>query len=185
MQMVELPSGQQAATIRNTSPTFALPHQMEVGPEGRVWIGAREGFELHRLDLRGELLEVIRVDAPPTPVTASVIAEYEALLLESVPPEVRDGVAAGFADREYAETLPLFQRLAVDETGLLWVSEYVGHRPGATPRVWWIVEPAGDLLGRVEVPEGFRVLHIGADEILGVVQDEWEVPYVVGYALER
>ncbi|MEX2530950.1 MAG: hypothetical protein WD960_09270 [Gemmatimonadota bacterium] len=185
MQTMDLPRGQRGVTIRNTAPSLSLPHQVEVGPDASVWITDAEAFELRRLDLDGALREVFRVQAPRTPVTPALVEEHERLLLEQVPPEAREGVEAGFAVREYAAILPPIGRLVADDTGLLWVSEYTGHRPGEQPRVWWVIEPEGDLLGRVEVPEGFRVLQIGVDEVLGVVQDKTPRHTVPSYAAGR
>lgn len=40
-----------------------------------------------------------------------------------------------------------------------------------------VLDPGGRWLGRVEVPEDFRVMEIGMDEVLGVWHDELDVQH--------
>ena len=48
-----------------------------------------------------------------------------------------------------------------------------------------VLDSDGRLLGRVEVPAGFRIHEIGEDYLLGVWYDEYEVPVVRRYSLVK
>jgi hypothetical protein len=181
----ETSSGQRAVMIRTDDPLFSPAFRVEVDREGHAWAGNGEAFELRRLLPTGELTEVFRAPAQAERMTAARFEEYVERSVERSPPQVQEGQAAFLREREYAELLPAFERLMVDVRGLLWVSEYTQHRPGEHPSLWWVLEPGGDLLGRVRLPEGFHLLRIGEDEVLGVERDELDVPYLVGYRLER
>ncbi len=181
----ETASGQMAVMIRMVDPLFAPLTRVAVDGEGRVWVGDGGDFEIRRLTLTGEVVEAFRGELEPEQVTPARFEAYVQASLADTPEEGRPGREAFLRDREYAETLPAFERLLTDDEGRLWISEYGLHRPGEPPRVWWVVEPGGDVLGRVELPVGFRLLRVEEDELLGVERDEFDVPYLVGYRLRR
>lgn len=58
----------------------------------------------------------------------------------------------------------------MDERGYLWVTEYVDRDLDA--RNWTVFGPDGILLGSLKVPEGFRVLQVGDEEVIGRYKDE-------------
>lgn len=181
----EMASGQQAVMIGMMDPLFSPIFRVEVDGDGHAWTGTGAAFEVRRLDPTGEVTEIFRAPARPERMTAARFEEYVERTIEQAPPQAREGREAFLRERDYAELLPSFERLMVDDRGLLWVSEFTQHRPGESPATWWVIEPGGDLLGRVELPGSFRVLRIAEEEILGVERDELEVPYLVGYRLER
>lgn len=176
--------GQRMVLIQLADPTFTPLLRMEVDREGRIWKGDGDGFEVHRLDEEGTLREIFRGGPAPRPFTPTDRRVYEELSLERAPEQAREGFRRNLAQREYAQVLPAFSRLVADEAGRLWIPEFMAHRPGEEPRSWWVLEPGGDFLGRVDVPPGLRVLRIRDDELLGVETDDFDVPYLVGYSLE-
>ncbi len=83
------------------------------------------------------------------------------------------------------EPYPLFGDLRGDDEGRVWMGVF-DHRGGfAAAPTYDIIEPDGTWLGRVELPDGIRVLDIRDGRVLGVVKDEMEVEAiaVVGLAL--
>jgi hypothetical protein len=86
------------------------------------------------------------------------------------------------------EKRPAYADLLVDAHANLWVGEYPWLGPGGvpprTPRFWTVFDPEGRMLGRVDVPEGVRLLEVGGDYVLAL---RWDGPAqsVVLYGLTR
>lgn len=75
---------------------------------------------------------------------------------------------------------PVFEDLAVDSLGRVWVKEY----PQTTSRenaVWLVIEGEGQATATVQLPENVRPMQIGRNYILGLVRDELEVQSVREY----
>jgi hypothetical protein len=178
--------GQAFMTVQLTDPVFGPLLQVEADGEGRIWSGSGARFEIRMTGPGGELEQIVRVGVEPPEVTAAIRRHFLEASLERAPEPAREGLEAHLEQRGTARSLPSFGFLRTDEAGLLWVSEYVGHVPGAQPGRWWLVEGGGGVLGHVALPPTLdRVLHIGEDELLGVERDELDVPYVVAYRIAR
>jgi hypothetical protein len=184
MREQEGQGGMRMVMMMPADPTFSPVLRIEAGPSGDIWAGNGDGFEVRRVEPSGAPVEIFRGELPPVTFSAADRREFERISVERAPEQAREGLRMSLAQREYAQVLPAFSRLVADEVGRLWVPEFSAHRPGEQPRSWWVLEPDGDLLGRVELPPGLRVLLIRDDEILGVETDEYDVPYLVGYPLE-
>lgn len=81
------------------------------------------------------------------------------------------------------ELRPAFSDLRVDDLGDLWVAEWE-HDPDDVAG-WHVFTSDGELRGRVAIPPGLRIQEIGADYVLGVRENELDVPFVQRYALSR
>ena len=81
------------------------------------------------------------------------------------------------------EPLPLFMTPRGDDEGRIWLGEYVVAYAGATASSYRILSSAGEWLGRLNVPDGLRILDIAGGRVLGVVKDEIEVESVAVYEL--
>jgi hypothetical protein len=57
--------------------------------------------------------------------------------------------------------------------------------PGDVHSAWTIFDRDGAVSGRVMAPQGFSVLEIGGDYILGVYRDDMGVEYLRQYSLQR
>jgi hypothetical protein len=79
------------------------------------------------------------------------------------------------------ETRPAYGDLLVDESGRLWAAE--STRWPALPSYWTVFDVDGGLLGKVELPNRFRVHAVGSDWVLGVWRDDMDVEFVRLYEL--
>lgn len=100
----------------------------------------------------------------------------------------------------YPELYPRFARLLVARTRELWVMAYPEMKepvsswqfsetyafvvPDAGAR-WRVMSPSGEPVAEVRTPPRFYVLEVGADYVLGVSKDEFDVESVEQYALVR
>jgi hypothetical protein len=81
----------------------------------------------------------------------------------------------------FPPTMPVFERLLVDDQGNIWVENYSIRTD--QPRLWSVFNPSGRWLGDVATPRGFRTDYIAKDALYGVRYDGEGIPHVQGYAL--
>ena len=147
-------------------------------------LGTRDRYEVLVFDPLGEMVRIVRVDAPPVPVTQ---AHLEALLeqrLSRLPDsDLAPRVREGFWTQPRSDYLPAFEALLIDSEGCIWVEDYL--QPGAHSRTWTIFSTEGRPLTRLSLPVANRVFDIGEDYILASFQDELDVEYVRMYLLKR
>lgn len=79
--------------------------------------------------------------------------------------------------------LPLFTTPRGDDEGRIWLGEFVASYAGAITSSYRILSAEGEWLGRLDVPEGLRILDIAGGRVLGVVTGEMEVESAVVYEL--
>lgn len=140
-------------------------------------------YELRAFTRDGVLARVVRrAHEPRAPGEAEIEAEIETQPMIALP-------GSEPTRRPYrssvAEHYPAFASVMSDAVEHLWVREYEvpgEERPGS---LWTVFDPAGRVLGLVEMPEGFEVYEIGEDYLLGRVTDELGVEYVQVWPLER
>lgn len=70
----------------------------------------------------------------------------------------------------YNETSPAFETAVLGPDEMVWIALYA--RPGDETRAWLVVGPDGELIGRMDLPAGARVLAAGADRVALVQRDE-------------
>jgi len=146
-------------------------------------------FEIREISLEGEPLRITRVEKARFPFTESMIADYEATVLETAGPESREAARQRLDSYSYADSLPHFGRVTTDDAGHVWLAEFVEHRAaspgraGNEPSRWWRLGREGGVDGYLDVPEGFRLLRIQGDEIWGAEADALDVPFLVAYRL--
>jgi hypothetical protein len=95
-----------------------------------------------------------------------------------------------FNSGTFAETLPPYSAILLDELGNLWVEEYRGpipteRAPVSNASAWSVFSPDGIWLGNVEMPDGFVLRVITLDRVLGFMIDEFDVKEVYAYRLHR
>jgi hypothetical protein len=81
------------------------------------------------------------------------------------------------------ETFPAFHSLMADDSGNLWVRDYLV--PSDDRSLWTVFDREGTALGKVETPAGLQIFEIGDDYVLGVWEDELEVEWLRLHALEK
>lgn len=83
----------------------------------------------------------------------------------------------------HPEELPVYNDLIVDRDGYIWLQLYAPPS-GISPR-WVVLDPSGELLGSVRMPEAIGAFEIGPDWILAEGSDELGREFVRLYRLDR
>jgi hypothetical protein len=148
-------------------------------------IGQNERFEIRRLDSDGDLELVSRAPSLDLPVDPAEVEEIKEARLADMSdnPELRETVEATFTDFPLPVVRPAFSEIRVGKGWEVWLAEYEPDAESVSE--WTVLDSDGRLLGRVEVPAGFRIHEIGEDYLLGVWYDEYEVPVVRRYSLVK
>ena len=154
-----------------------------VSPE-QFYFGSGDTWEIGAYDPSGSLIRLIRWDREPVPITEEHANQY----IEDMVGNFPDGEQASMMRQLLSEipvpdAFPPYAGLMADVLGYLWVADY--NPPGDDNSTWTIFDPDGVLAGGVMVPQGFYMLEIGEDYLLGVYRDELGVEYLHRYALER
>lgn len=69
----------------------------------------------------------------------------------------------------------------VGADGTVWVERF-GSEQGTE---WIVLHKDGGIVGRVALPDGFRVQAVSGNRVAGVVRDDLDVPHVVSYRLHN
>lgn len=166
---------------------FDIRPDATLGSDGLyLTLGEDQGPEILQHDSSG-LRRVIRLaeaDLTPSPRDLRELVEFE-----FAPYEMADTARARLIEyrlRLYrqnlkAKIIPVFSRLMVDETGLLWAELY--RWQVRAPVRWMVFAPNGEGLGSVDMPPDLDVRQIGRGFVLGVWEDEFGVEYVRRHAL--
>lgn len=166
--------------------------------DGRVVVGRGDRPEVRWLDDQGLVRQIARWRDDPRPVPPSMIAEWEREMrvffersgrLSQADIEARISSMKGAID----EPLPFFGMpgpmpdyggLIADPHGNVWIASYLAPRVNS-PRRYYVVSPQGEWVGWAEMPEGLRVLAIGANHVLGVERNALDVQAVTLYRLSE
>jgi len=139
-------------------------------PEIEIW---RDGSVVGRILWR----------VAPRPVDGQVRRELRRHRLAQADAEDFPEVNRYLADVPLVETLPVFDEIVLDDSGMLWVREY--QPPWRAKERWWVFDQALAWLGSVTVPDGLEVAQVTEDRVVGVVTDELGVERVAVYELSR
>jgi hypothetical protein len=169
-------------SIMVTTPLLA-PESFVAAAGDRVLLGYSGSSEMQLRAADGTLLRLIRRLREPVPVTAADLERLTEERLGNMPDE---GIRARMSDimgqMPAPQVRPAFADLRADDAGNLWVRESVILDE---PKIWTVFDDDGRLLGPIELPDGFRPLHIGHDFVLGVASDELDVQRIRVYRLEK
>jgi hypothetical protein len=171
-------------------------------PLGRQSVTAAEGdlfylaqntaWEIEVRGPDGRLVRLIRLQAEARPLTPDGIAAHRKAQLDQIeampamrgmPPALKTQLTARIEQAKYPATLPFVSSLLVDSEGHLWAQEV--PPPGDETATFAVFDPSGRLLGRVTMPEDFRVGSIGADGVYGVWKDADDVEHLRAYRLRK
>jgi 6-bladed beta-propeller len=165
----------------------ALGHLVGIAIDGEEVIsGWSEQFSIDWRRPDGSVRQIVRVAGRETPTTRSAVLEQRDARIESLPEltaEARRRIETSFNDFPPPEMMPAFSDIVADTDGNLWVAEYRPLRKDVSE--WLVFGHDGMLLGSAMLPPGLLVQEIGEDHVLGVVFDEFEVPYLRRYPLTR
>ena len=180
--------------------SFSAPMPVPLGRQSvtaaqgdRFYLAQNIAWEIEVRELDGRLVRLIRLKADPRQLTPDRVAAHrkaqldqiEAMpALRSMPPAFKTQLTARIEQARYPATLPFVSSLLVDSDGNLWAQEV--PPPGGDERASYAVfDQSGRLLGRVTMPEDFRVASVGADAVYGVWKDADDVEHVRAYRLRK
>jgi len=141
------------------SPRFSLYPYRDglVGGDGRtpqfgIWDGVRR------------LKTIVRF-ATDQSVRPRDIEAYRNQLLAENREAARPGLKAWFDGLVLPRVKPALSKVMADAVGRIWTLEYT--TPATWAARWNVFAPDGALLGFVDTPNGFTVMDIGGDYVLG------------------
>ncbi|MGD8280999.1 MAG: hypothetical protein PVF69_07575 [Gemmatimonadota bacterium] len=173
--------GQRAATIL---PTPAGRKPLWATGTDRVYTAWNGEYRIVARTLAGDPAMVILAPGLGRPLERGAFDAAKRAWLDECPDErCRRWYARIFEVVEPPDAWPAFSDLRVDALGDLWVAEY--ELQAAAPSAWHVFSARGELLGHVAVPAGLEIHEIGEDYLLGVEENELDVPFVRRYALMR
>lgn len=118
-------------------------------------------------------------DRAVTEETLDLHREYQ--LSRADGPDARRAIDRNLREEIYPDSLPSHGRILFDPQGNLWVETY--QLPGQGAVLWRVLDPKGNLVDSVFVPERFHVFEVGVDYVLGKWWDEWDVEHILLYGL--
>lgn len=158
--------------------------QSVTAKDGLVYVSDRTRYEIRVHDPPAGLIRIARLERPRRPVTNEMIEAHRDALTERITdPNALRRTLAFMESSPVADSLPWIRDFVPDALGNIWIFEWA--LPGRDSPSVGVFSPAGEWLGTVALPPGFRPLEIGEDYVLGVRTDELEVPRLVRYELER
>ncbi len=142
----------------------------------------------------GSVRQIVRWEPDPVYPTAEHWDIFAAELRETAPrhnphaqtEEAIEELVTSMLGRYELEPdvpLPLFTTPRGDDEGRIWLGDFVVAYARAITSSYRILSAEGQWLGRVDLPEGLRVLDIAGERVLGVMKDEMEVESAVVYEL--
>ena len=171
------------------NPQAIFGRQLVVAPWGDLLVvSATDRYEIRAFAADGTLARVVRRDhGPRTPSRTQVDAYVETRVAQAPGEkmEERAKLRRHYQSVPIADQLPAFGSVLADALDHLWVEEY--EVPGEDSRapLWTVFDPEGRALGFFETPTGLEILEIGANYILGRVEDEFGGHFMQVWALER
>ena len=167
----------------------------DASTSGPVFVHARSDIpQLVWWGSDGVATQIVRWQQEPRYATAQDEAAYRESLAEDlarVNPQMEGAELRAFVEQQLANTnfsletpMPFFRRLHGDGEGGVWMSEFQPIQGFfAFPPRYTVVGADGAWLGTVEMPEGFRLLDVRGNRVLGVLVDELGVESVAVFEL--
>jgi len=160
------------------------PHAQHAVGRDVIYVGDNDTTFIGAYTVDGRHLRDIQVATQPTQVTSADLESARRAALDRIgdDDERRARYERSWAAVPKPARYPYWNTAIVDRTGLLWVSYYNSRD---TPPRWTVFDSTGRRITEVELPARMRISEIGADYILGIEYDEFDVEYVRLYPLTR
>lgn len=165
-------------------PLFPASTMLMIGTNHLV-VGDQAADSVLRYDLETKELTWIRLPLKAQAIPEAVRREASASSCDWTSDEDRRvRCEASLRMLPEQRRFPMFEDLAVDSLGRVWVKEYpqTASRENA---VWIVIQSEGQATATVQLPENVRPMQIGRDYILGLVRDELGVQSVREYEVVR
>ena len=159
-----------------------------------VYVAPTDAFSIQVLDREGILRRIIRRAWTPRRTTPSDLDQWVEHEIErrGDSPEERAEMRRTAGELSVAETMPAFRWITVDSEDHLWVEEW--ENAGLGQGSFSIFRSDGAWLGHLDLPEGLpelrwdfsrQLIEIGADYLLGVWTDDYDVEQVRLYRIDK
>jgi hypothetical protein len=149
----------------------------------RHYVANTGSFEISVYTNQGRLERLIRARKAAVAVHPSDLDAFRRQRIAAATPERAAELERVLQRAAAPSTMPAIAALVVDATDHLWVQEF--SPPSGSANRWAVFDPAGRMLGRVNVPAGFQILQVGRDFVLGVAPASGGTQQVQRYALVR
>jgi hypothetical protein len=154
-----------------------LARQTVVRSDGAlILVGTDEGmsYELRRTD--GSIVRRVGIEGYDLSGADTMAARImDERLAEVKEPAVRDLMRRALGQIPVPAQRPAYSDILVSPDGHVWVGKNRGPVAQMPPDAWELFDADGRWLGTVRTPSGFRVLAVGAGDVLGTVNDGQEV----------
>lgn len=149
-----------------------------------LFIGEMNRPEVRAYGPSGELRRIIRWEPRPVQVTGEDRSGFGESLIERLrrPEQVPD-YRRWLSQVPFPETKPAFEEILADDEGRVWVKEPAVA--GAETSRWSVYGSDGVAVGSVEIPGGFRVVHVSRDQLLAVWTSALDLEFVHSYRLVK
>jgi hypothetical protein len=146
-----------------------------------VFLGTSERLQVEVRDHGGRLLRIYRGPDTDLTITPEVLSDYREAELNPADSLIRDRLVEH--DMPMPPGMPAYLEFILDPDGNLWTERF--PMPGeANPR-WGVVSAEGKFYGHMEMPDGFQLMGVTRDQLLGVSRDSLGVERVELYRLSR
>lgn len=161
------------AVVGETPIDFGDPHALRAAPDGTLVYGADDALRFERYDAEGNRIGGFEAAYRQVPFTPRD--------LEKEVDESRDFFRAALHDAA-PEYWPSYADFQIDDRGRIFVTMSNSAEKSRDVRIF---EPGGREVGRFSLPPNTRIQRVIGDRIYAVVKDEYDVPRVVKYTLNR
>lgn len=141
-----------------------------------IWFGVDDAYRLYHRRLGGDTARVVERAVDPIPVEASDRDAVRDRFARFGEPAVNAIIA------RMPDVKPAFEDFVVDDLGYLWVIRTSAAQQDRSFRdiTFDVFDPGGLYLGTLDVDVGrYPPPRIMGDQLVGVVRDEFDTPYVV------
>lgn len=181
---LRIDGGPDPATIRSIS-VIRTPMGVQTfaaAGDSLLVAGSSAAFEARVVQRDGTLRRIHRLMTSRTPLGAAERAAFiDDRAAASPNPEA---TRTFYEEVTFPTEMPAFDQFLLDPEGFLWLRAFhPSFREGNA--TWHVLDPGGAWVANVETPGRLRVTRIGADEVLGVFEDDLGVESVRRYRLER
>lgn len=149
----------------------------------RLWLGDSETGTITQYASTGRGLTVFSAPTPARPLdTALVKRVRSSLLSDAMNWTDRARIDAAYA-LPFPRSAPRFRAFIPGVNGEMWIEVF--REDPAAQRSYFIVDRGGTPIGRATMPARFRLLEIGASDVMGVATDDDGLEHVARYKLTR
>lgn len=149
------------------------------------YVASGSDAEVRRWESSGAITHLVRWRSQAVEVTDEHITRYRDYLFASTDNRHRTHYERFVNEVPLSSDAPALAdaRILTNEPEDIWLKKY--GFPWDVSEEWFILSARGDGVTTLALPEGFRLLDVVGDKVLGVWTDEYDVEHVQVYTLQR